>query len=63
LNACPNGLSIGQPKWHAEHGIPYFRANAGRGRKFFPGIREAVAGPLWNRNAPANKIPKSKYEK
>src|SRR4029077_12613293 len=28
-NCCPNTFRMGHPMWQAEHGRPYFRANAG----------------------------------
>src|ERR1700682_1409260 len=40
---------MGHPRWHAEHGIPYLRANAGNARTWTAGSGSALAEPLSTR--------------
>jgi hypothetical protein len=47
LNVWPKTFSIGHASWHAEHGSPYFRANAGIA---FPGVglKKKISGKTSN---------------
>jgi hypothetical protein len=62
LNACPNGLNLGQESWQAEHGIEYFRANAGSAKVPGAGMGAAETERVSARNpAKINAIEKMKY--